>query len=150
VELILLDDPKLICNFISEKADLITTTEINIDFSSINNHFKLTSRVNQHKVQEKTLVLHTNNSHKLIHLLSGTSLFKSILNCEKIILLECARYTIGVISTDDFGFVVPGFNLTPKIVISKHILELNGHNPGITWLDPKPDTVVRIVDGKII
>ena len=145
MELILLDDPKLICNFISESADLITTSEVDLDFSLINNHFKLQSRVNQYKVQEKTVILHTNNSHKLIHLLSGTELFKSVLNCETIILLDCARYTIGVITSDDYGFVVPGLNLAPNTAVSKHISELASHNPGVVWLNPHPGRVFRII-----
>ena len=81
MELILLDDPKLLRNFIYEKADLITTSEVDMDFSLINNQFKLQSRVNQFKVQDKIVILHTNNSHKLIQLLSHTpSSFYNYLN----------------------------------------------------------------------
>ena len=150
MELILIDDPKLIRNFIYKKADLITTSEVDIDFSLINNQFKLKSRVNQYKIQEKTVILHTNNSHKLIHLLSATGLFKSVLNCETIILLSDAKYTLGVITSDDRGFVVPGLDLIPNFVVSKHISELNSHNPGIVGLDPEVNSVVKIRNGEVI
>ena len=150
MEIILLDDPKLLRNFIYEKADLITTSEVDMDFSLINNQFKLQSRVNQFKVQEKTLILHTNNSHKLIQLLSGTGLFKSLLNCETIILLNDAKYTLGVITSDDKGFVVPGLELIPNFVVSKHINELKSHNPGIVGLDPEVNSVVKIINGEVI
>lgn len=150
MELILLDDLKLIRNFIYEKADLITTSEVDIDFSLINNQFKLKSRVNQYKIQEKTVILHTNNPHKLIHLLSATGLFKSVLNCETIILLSDAKYTLGVITSDDRGFVVPGLNLIPNFVVSKHINELNSHNPGIVGLDPEVNSVLKIRNGEVI
>lgn len=148
--LILSDNLVEISKLITADTILITTCDIHLD-KTVETIY-LTDRTNDLEIKSKSVILNTDNSHKLIHLISGTNLLQSIKeNSELIILVNSAKSVVGTICvSDQFESNVTGLNLVDDILVSnKNIDKLVSHNPRVTGLSIDSNSVIKILSGSI-